>query len=367
MALNGGSDRENLVALCRTCHAVETERQALSGAKYAGFASQLSPRMTELFLDCPKPKQWHQGSGVGHDVACLDVCGCRRNALLYSRLPVFGPADELEPFHGDRNDLDTYDYFWVERHGGTLDEYDAMVYDGAHMYPWFSVDYMLDWGIIKLADVTHAVRASRHFDEFPRAVGAIRAAWDALGDDGHQTKLMVNSTIGLWNQRDKARWTVRETAVFDDMARVDVVTSQGAGLPTCAAKTQIVGPETCYPLGLIALHWECCTVHRAVRELEMVDATIHGVCVDGVFYSGAEAAVDAFIDTARHPDGAPIYARKLGKHQLCPRHDQSREDHTRAYVDMPPKCRPRSTSPTTPTLRASREWSSRTSTRAAAR
>jgi len=77
------------------------------------------------------------------------------------------------------------------------------------------------------------------------------------------------------------------------------------------------------------LHWECCTVHTAVRELQNVGAKIHGVCVDGIFYSGAESEVDTFIDTMYHPDDQPIYARKTGFWQTCPRNPQRFDDHER--------------------------------------
>jgi hypothetical protein len=94
--------------------------------------------------------------------------------------------------------------------------------------------------------------------------------------------------------------------------------------------------RTCYPIGLIALHWECTTVHTAIRELQNVGAHIHGVCVDGIFYSGAEDKVDTFIDTMYHPDDQPIYARKNGTWQICPRNPQRRDDHERQFVEPPP-------------------------------
>jgi hypothetical protein len=240
------------------------------------------------------------------------------------------------PFtYGLWKDFVAYDYFWVRREGPPLDEVDSMVYDGEHLYPWFAVDHMLEHGIIQKTDIRYALKASRHFTDFGTGVDAIRAAWETIGDGDKWTKRMVNSCIGLWNQRDKARWTVRETVAFDDISRVDVVVSEGDTLPKCAARTQVVGPETCYPIGLIALHWECCTVHAAIRELQNHGATIHGVNVDGIFYSGAEGKVSTFIDTTYHPDDAPIYARKPGKKELCPRGPQRRDDHDRDLLQVP--------------------------------
>jgi hypothetical protein len=74
-------------------------------------------------------------------------------------------------------------------------------------------------------------------------------------------KLTMNSAIGLWNRNVRYAWTARETTLFDDVGRVDVVSSplgSSDAIPTCKAKTQLLSYESCYPIGLIALQWECC-------------------------------------------------------------------------------------------------------------
>jgi len=242
---------------------------------------------------------------------------------MHNPLPVFGPADELVPFVS----LEA-DYFWVKRQNWwPLDDVDSMVYDGAHLYPRVSVLYMLERCIIKLEDVMHQLTASRHFSEFPRAVAAIHAAW---GSNSPNAKLMINSCIGLWNQHDRYRWAVHETGVFDDMSRVDFVVSQGDEPPKCDAATRVVGHETCFPIGLIALHWECITVHRAHRALQPT-AKIFGVNVDGIFFKGRAGS----ILEARHPDGSPIYQIKEGRMELCPTKPQAFDDHEREIIEMP--------------------------------
>jgi hypothetical protein len=102
-------------------------------------------------------------------------------------------------------------------------------------------------GIIKISDVKYGLRASRHFSGFAKGAAAIRAAWESIDGSEETVKLMINSTIGLWNQRDRTKWTVRDTGLFDDMARVDVLVSKGDGPPRCAAATEIVGPEPATP------------------------------------------------------------------------------------------------------------------------
>jgi hypothetical protein len=200
-----------------------------------------------------------------------------------------------------------------------------MVYDGAHLYPKVSVRYMLETHIIHPGDITHQLVASKHFTGFPRAVEAIEAAWR----DESNSKRMINALIGAWNQRDRNRWTVHETGVFSDMGRVDCVVSQGDGPPKCAAATQVVGHETCFPIGLIALHWECTTVHRAVRAMKR--ARICGINVDGIFFRGK---CPASLLEERHPDGKPIYKLKEGRHEFCPTKPQSYDDHERQIIEM---------------------------------
>jgi hypothetical protein len=92
----GDSDPKNLVALCLPCHDIETEKQGHFSRH--SFWSELGPDATELWERTPKPAQLVWGSGSRRDVECLDVKACRPSALLESRLPVFGPADDPEPY-----------------------------------------------------------------------------------------------------------------------------------------------------------------------------------------------------------------------------------------------------------------------------
>ena len=102
-SLGGTSDLSNLEALCKECHAVQTERLSETGAQYSGYASQLSPRMSEMFLRTPKPKQWHRGGGCPEHVDCLDVVRCRCNGLMHAgQLPVFDPEEVAEADVADR-------------------------------------------------------------------------------------------------------------------------------------------------------------------------------------------------------------------------------------------------------------------------
>ncbi len=118
---DGGSDgargapQSGVCLLCPTCHAEQTERQELkSGNQKAPqyFESQLSPDMMALFEGVPRPRQLCWGDLAARTraqaqdeftpITCMDVRGCRKNALLTRKyLPVGCPMDTLVPVFND--------------------------------------------------------------------------------------------------------------------------------------------------------------------------------------------------------------------------------------------------------------------------
>jgi hypothetical protein len=139
---------DNLVGLCRICHGEETETLAQGGMArgYRAYYSQLSPRIANLFMrQVRMPKAWIHGRGAYDpfeeevkQIHCLDLRGCRRNALFTTeRLPVFGPGDEEEQFNPLCPSF-RFDYYWVKE--GDASE---SVYQGPNLYFGEVVKYML--------------------------------------------------------------------------------------------------------------------------------------------------------------------------------------------------------------------------------
>ena len=107
----GGAPQSGICLVCPTCHAEETERQELkSGNQKAPqyFESQVSPDMMALFETTPRPRQLCWGDTAARaramaqdeftPITCMDVRGCRKNALLTRKyLPVGTPLDTLIP------------------------------------------------------------------------------------------------------------------------------------------------------------------------------------------------------------------------------------------------------------------------------
>ena len=126
---DGGSSSDTCL-LCVSCHGEETELQELRGSgNKVPFESQLSPQMMDMFETVPRPLQLRWGDAGARaramaaddftPLTCLDVIGCRKNALL-SRptLPVGSPLDCVERVF---NDDDTHTlpwhkwaYMWVD-------------------------------------------------------------------------------------------------------------------------------------------------------------------------------------------------------------------------------------------------------------
>ena len=172
LADGGSNEIDNLTPLCAPCHAEVTERQRESGllTQRRPIVSRLSPYMTEEFRRTPKPRTWLSGTASKRDALCLDLAGCRRNALLYGsealgygpqELPIFCPGDHPVPDDGT-TDLRNYHWFFVKkRDDTTLGQLDAMIYDGSHWYSYPTTRYMIDTGIIDRSEIVRCIRATR--------------------------------------------------------------------------------------------------------------------------------------------------------------------------------------------------------------
>ena len=107
--------------------------------------------MMLAFEKTPRPRQlsWGDSAARAHfmarddfvPISCLDVCGCRKNALLTRKLlPVGSPLDAMEPvFVAGQyaRPLDDFAWIWVD-----IDASHAL-YDGPHLYPLETVQALM--------------------------------------------------------------------------------------------------------------------------------------------------------------------------------------------------------------------------------
>ena len=106
-----------------------------------------------------------------HKVKCLDVVGCRSNAIFEYPvgLPTLSPLDGWELFHDEDElplgPLDNYDFFYVKIPEADLsDPYDAEFYfpwTGDRSYCLGTVIYMLNRGVIITDIIIYCLKASR--------------------------------------------------------------------------------------------------------------------------------------------------------------------------------------------------------------
>ena len=157
-----GAPQNGICLVCPTCHAEETERQELKSGNHKApqyFESQLSPDMMDMFETTPRPRQlcWGDAAAKARALAaddftpltCMDVVGCRKNALLSRKwLPVGSPMDTLIPVFDDAGQyglpLKRFAWLWVD-----AGEIQHALYDGPHLYPRETVQVLMHEGVLK--------------------------------------------------------------------------------------------------------------------------------------------------------------------------------------------------------------------------
>jgi hypothetical protein len=300
-----GGGATDIVLLCSSCHAEETEKQelkALGSPQY--FESQLSPDMLEAFQTLPKPRQLHYGDPktkaeamTAYDMqmlGCLDVCGCRSNALLSREwLPVGTPLDAFLPVFAENGELDLfplneYAWLWVEAAASTKEQHD--LYDGPHLYPWETVQVLIEEGFL-VASAETIPFGWRPWRWFPSQ--DLAAAWQHLQDCGGDKK-MILATIGIWNKQERFTYYARTTDREEDMPGPVTIKHFRPDCTIMMCQSRLHDNRTMLPVSLLCLFDEQRRMHRARQLVARVPKIVPLGCrVDGLYFVGPEAAVQA--------------------------------------------------------------------------
>ena len=306
-----GGTSNDIVLICRTCHAEETEKQELKGTTSPQyFESQLAPDMMEAFRTLPKPLQQYYGDPITKERAmqsdgvtqllCMDVRGCRKNALLERPyLPVGSPFDWMRPvFRADASyskPLTEFAWLWVETEG------EHPLYDGPHLYPLETVQVLMEEGFLQANSDTLPF-GWVPYTWFPSS--DLADAWANLERCGGDKK-MILATIGLWNKQERLSWYARRTDCEADMpGPVSVKSFQQDGtIMMCA--TELYDNRTMLPVSLLCLFDEQRHMHKA-RQLVARVPRIEplGCMVDGLFFVGpdeAELELRRLVDEQKYP------------------------------------------------------------------
>ena len=296
-----------VVLLCGTCHAGETEKQELKGeASPRFFESQLSYEMMEMFKSTPRPRQLCSGDALTRKqlmekgdetyITCLDIRGCRKNALLSrAQLPVGSPADFMRPvFMGPEWDRPLMDYawLWVEA------DITHPLYDGPHLYPAETVAVLIEEGVLQAnADTLPMGWIPDNFfpsDDLAAAFTAVERIYmqnSTREDDAKECKLMILACIGLWSKQRRTQWYGRMTEHESDMPGPVTLKSFSEEGTMMYCSSEIWCNKTMLPFALLPLFDEQRQMHKARLLAARIPGIITlGVMVDGLFYTGPPEA-----------------------------------------------------------------------------
>ena len=108
------------------------------------------------------------------------------------------------------------------------------------------------------------------------------------------------------------------------------------GVADCIVRTKVIGVESAYPLGLVALQKELVNVHRMRRGLLGAGVDIRGVRTDGIFFRRRGADLSRVLGH-RYPNGEPMYSLKE-----LPRNDEGEQ-----RLHLVPRCPQKALAPQT--------------------
>lgn len=358
LSQGGTNELSNFQMLCRECHVLKTQGERAPRPHL--LQSQFGLATLDLFLSTPKPKQqsgsWWSETLEAHGLPqpsddqqypCIDVVGCRRNALLQRpprrhlgrqeprHLPTFAPCDALEDVVGSWHD---YDFVWLEIPG--CDPHDpaqwvnVRPYDGAHLYPVETAEALVSWGVVRPESITKGIRASRHFD--PQCLsGAWQVVTEALSRADPQRRRAFEKTvyvqhIGLMGVTSRSQTVVVNTTVPEDVPSEDIVFQFDKGAMTLGYETHLLDNRSWFPLSLLALYGEAtalCRAWRMVREAEAaLGRPLALAChIDGIALLKVPPQLRKRVQEVRYPDGTPTYAIKQDQktsYGLLPHHPE---------------------------------------------
>ena len=331
VAAGGTNDLDNLVLLCPPCHAQETEKQEQANCRHnVWFESRLCPRMHELFASLPLPKTIHWGdqerqadarSNDWTPVQCLDIVGCRSDFFLERTrdIPVGCPLDQLEPVFVDGHyDLNKFEWIYVDilEQGDDGDMFqdapDAhRLYDGSHLYPIETVQYLINDGFLKPSAETMPLGWApihrRPASELREGILQIRSIWEKMPAElfrEHDSdtaevleqrragaiKHTILAMIGVWSTQRRTQLSCYRTASEQDVPGKIETTTFSDDCNLAWMTTILIDTRSMLPLALQCRFQEALLVERAARLIERIPRIIPlAARVDGIYFPSKHA------------------------------------------------------------------------------
>ena len=324
----GGDDIDNLLLMCPPCHAQETERQEQALCRHSVYLeSRLSPRMYTMFMQLPLPKQIHWGDRErqaesrkteGNTVRCLDVVGCRSNFFIERTrpVPIGCPLDQLEPVFDEegrwRKQLTEFEWLWVDIFEQDDVEIEGFqdapelhrLYDGPHLYPLETVQFLIEDGFLNANARTlpwgWVPTHRRPAKDLRNAFSRIRETWEELGEEGKildswegtvndMYKNMVLALIGVWTTQKREYWMAYNTENGQDVPGIVKVRTYSDTRTLSFTSTRTLETRTMLPLALQCKFHEALLVEKAMRILENIPTAIPlAARVDGIYFAAKD-------------------------------------------------------------------------------
>ena len=365
----GGNEVHNLQILCKECHATKTEREENSNGNthFHTLESQLSPHLVEVFHESAKPMQftgaWNQLSKDADYCNCLDVVGCRSNAIFeYEHgLPIFSPLDQVERIMDEEGfmvrELKDYAVIYVNCPDVDLEDKAqaeaAFPWTGSRWYVLGAVLYMLQTGCITTDNLLYGIRPARRLnpsilkETFVCIHEVMDKAMENHLDDEEISadlaglkKRAILSTIGLWNSTERLSWkVVRSQYVEDALAAPQRREYVGDGLWDFKVSQIISDNRSMRGIGQIALDMELVYMDMMIRALKkMPNIRIVGGLVDGLFFvnRGFDNPVRDFVAAHKFPSGKHMFQIKVEEPYKVPRHPFSNQERTSKVEEVKP-------------------------------
>jgi len=313
----GLNNRENLRALCQSCHRDKTSREQLDTCP---MTSHLCPESARIFGQCSSSKPAILAiRDMPRPGLCVDVIKCRTKAFednIYE-YPVYCPLDRVVPA---TNGL-LFDYSYVDK--GEEAPWDAeryvnlLPYQGPRFYHRAAVEFLLTYKKITWDDIKLGFQASAHLkaDFMARSIQDVRSIWESVADE-RTAKEALNAAWGVMSIREHLTYSVATTDCGDD------VVGRFGGIPPCQ-KDVFELPDgmirdyihiqtydtyaTLTPIHQMCLDLELVRVAQALHILYLQGVLYSEICelrTDAVYVCPAkkkEAAIrDAFASTEQH-------------------------------------------------------------------
>jgi hypothetical protein len=204
-----------------------------------------------------------------------------------------------------------------------------MPYNGAHMYPVETAEYLVDAGVVTDENITHGIVASRHIDPVD-----LEHAWTTIADAlafvdnlsplKKWSKAVYLTHIGLMGIPTQSTTTVVNTRLPEDVPAASLIYQHRKGQMRLAYETHILDNRTWFPLSLIALYGEQTAMAIAWRMIRAEERALRKplICawhVDGIAVTKVSKRLLREVEKPTYPNGKPMFQLEEKQYKNLPR------------------------------------------------